>query len=39
VCGVSECDGRALTVRRSWPTGGSRAMEKNVELKSHNILN
>ena len=26
--GVSECDREASTVRRSWPTGGCRAIKK-----------
>jgi len=39
VCGMSECDGGTSTVRRPWPTRDCRAMEKNVELQSHNKLN
>jgi hypothetical protein len=30
VCGVSECDREARKIRRPWPTGGCRAMEKKI---------
>jgi hypothetical protein len=29
MCGVSECDREASTMRRPWPTRGSFAMRKN----------
>ena len=31
-CGVSECDGGKLTIRRAWPTRGCRAMKKKYRV-------
>ena len=39
MCGVSECDGEASTVRKPRPTRGCRGMGKNVELLSQYRLN
>ena len=33
-CGVSECDREASIMRKPWPTGGCRAIKKNI-LKQH----
>ena len=31
-CGVSECDREASTMRRSWPTMGCEAIQKNIYI-------
>jgi hypothetical protein len=30
MCGVSECDREASTMRKPWPTTGCRAVEKDM---------